>query len=256
MLPLSIFAQRQFSATNAVTFLAYGAFGGIFFLLVVHLQVVAGFSPLAAGIALLPITVLMLLLSAQAGALSARIGPRLPMTLGTAVCAVSLLMMLGIGPGASYWSAVFPSVIVLGLGLSLLVAPLTSTALSSVPDAQAGLASGVNNAVARAAGLLAIAVLPVIAGLSGDSYTDPRAFAAGFRMAVFVSAGVLVAAAVLAAATIRHPKQPAQQSPAEIPSTPTGPEPLDPAAALRHCSVDGPPTAQCAAVQASRHDGR
>jgi MFS family permease len=255
MLPLSIFAQRQFSATNAVTFLAYGAFGGAFFLLVVHLQVVAGFSPLAAGVALLPVTVLMLLLSAQAGALSARIGPRVPMTLGTAVCAVSLLLMLGIGPGASYWTAVFPAIVVLGLGLSLLVAPLTSTALSAVPDAQAGLASGVNNAVARAAGLLAIAVLPVVAGLSGDSYTDPEAFAAGFRIAVLVSAGVLVAAAVLAAVTIRNPKQPGQQPSAEEPSPSAAPEPLDPAAAaLRHCSVDGPPTAQCAAVQASRHD--
>jgi MFS family permease len=191
----------------------------------------------------------MLLLSAQAGALSARIGPRVPMTLGTAVCAVSLLMMLGIGPGASYWSAVFPSVLVLGLGLSLLVAPLTSTAMSSVSDAQAGVASGVNNAVARAAGLLAIAVLPVLAGLSGDSYTDPRAFAEGFRVALLVSAGVLIAAAVLAAVTIRNPKP----MPEPLP-VPDGPEPLDPAAAaLRHCSVDGPTTAQCAAVQASQH---
>ncbi|WP_294569750.1 MFS transporter [uncultured Arthrobacter sp.] len=277
MLPLGIFAVRQFSATNAVTFLIYGAFGGIFFLLVVHLQVVAGFSPLAAGIALLPVTVLMLLLSSRAGALSVRIGPRIPMAAGPAICAVAALMMLGIGEGASYWVDVLPSVVVLGLGLSLLVAPLTSTALSSVPDAQAGLASGVNNAVARAAGLLAIAVLPALAGLSGDAYTDPPVFAEGFRFAAMVCAGVLAAAAVLAAVTVRNPVLPEG---AERPAAPT-PKPADAtgaetagtggsrtaraagawttgsavtgAATLRHCAVDGPPAAVCAAVQESRH---
>ncbi|WP_241521638.1 MFS transporter [Arthrobacter pityocampae] len=169
MLPLRIFDNRQFSAANAVTFLIYGVFGGIFFLLVVHLQVVAGFSPLASGIAMLPITALMLVLSPRAGALSSRIGPRLPMTVGPLLCAAALVLMLRIGPDASYLVDVLPSVIVLGLGLSLLVAPLTSTALSAVPEGQAGLASGVNNAVARAAGLMAIAVLPAAVGLTGDA---------------------------------------------------------------------------------------
>ncbi|MBJ2122088.1 MFS transporter [Arthrobacter sp. MSA 4-2] len=277
MLPLGIFAVRQFSATNAVTFLIYGAFGGIFFLLVVHLQVVAGFSPLAAGIALLPVTVLMLLLSSRAGALSVRIGPRFPMAAGPAICAVAALMMMGIGEGASYWIDVLPSVVVLGLGLSLLVAPLTSTALSSVSDAQAGLASGVNNAVARAAGLLAIAVLPALAGLSGDAYTDPPVFAEGFRFAAMVCAGVLAAAAVLAAVTIRNPALPegAERAPTPKPAdaAATGAETADAggartaraagawttgsavtgAATLRHCAVDGPPAAVCAAVQESRH---
>ncbi|MHA7262737.1 MFS transporter [Arthrobacter sp. TMN-37] len=279
MLPLGIFARRQFSATNAVTFLIYGAFGGIFFLLVVHLQVVAGFSPLAAGVALLPITGLMLLLSARAGALGARIGPRLPMTLGPAICAVSLLFMLGIDEGASYWADVLPSVIILGLGLSLLVAPLTAAAMSSVPDTQAGLASGVNNTVARAAGLLAIAVLPVLAGLSGDAYTDPPVFAQGFRTAVVVCAVVLAAAAVLAAVTIRNPALPeGAERPAAPRSKPadggaTGAETADTggagtaraagawttgsavtgAATLRHCAVDGPPTAVSAAAQELRH---
>ncbi|WP_159802946.1 MFS transporter [Arthrobacter zhaoguopingii] len=277
MLPLGIFAVRQFSATNAVTFLIYGAFGGIFFLLVVHLQVVAGFSPLAAGIALLPVTVLMLLLSSRAGALSVRIGPRVPMAVGPAICAIAALMMLGIGEGSSYWIDVLPSVVVLGLGLSLLVAPLTSTALSSVPDAQAGLASGVNNAVARAAGLLAIAVLPALAGLSGDAYTDPPVFAEGFRFAAMMCAGVLAAAAVLAAVTIRNPALPEGADRPAAPTTKT-PKPADAgatgaetadtaraagawttgsavtgAATLRHCAVDGPPVAMSAAVQESRH---
>jgi MFS family permease len=191
-------------------------------------------------------------------------------------------MMMGIGEGASYWIDVLPSVVVLGLGLSLLVAPLTSTALSSVPDAQAGLASGVNNAVARAAGLLAIAVLPALAGLSGDAYTDPPVFAEGFRFAAMVCAGVLAAAAVLAAVTIRNPALPegAERSTTPEPTTPgtadtgaAGAESADTgdartaraagawttgsavtgAATLRHCAVDGPPAAVCAAVQESRH---
>ncbi|WP_294567681.1 MFS transporter [uncultured Arthrobacter sp.] len=262
MLPLGIFRRRQFSATNAVTLLAYGAFGGIFFLLVVHLQVVAGFSPLAAGVALLPITVVVLLLSAQAGALSTRIGPRLPMAGGSAVCAVSVLMMLGIDESASYWINVLPPIIVLGLGLSLLVAPLTSTAMSSVPDAQAGLASGINNTVARAAGLLAVAVLPVLGGLTGNAYTDPQVFLEGFRMAAMISAGALIAAAVLAAVTIRNPRP----QPARAPSTSAAPAAASSPTqagrpgsttqtpALHYCALDGPPTCVCAAAQGPRHD--
>ncbi|WDF33825.1 MFS transporter [Arthrobacter agilis] len=224
MLPLRIFANRQFSAANAVTFLIYAVFGGIFFLLVVHLQVVSGFSPVAAGIAMLPITALMLVLSPRAGALSARIGPRGPMAVGPLLCAVALVLMLRIGPGASYLIDVLPSVLVLGLGLSLLVAPLTSTALSAVPERQAGLASGVNNAVARAAGLIAIAVLPAAAGLTGDAYTDPSVFAGGFDTACIIGAVVLVVGGLLAALTIRNPRVPESEHPS-------------------HCAVDGPPAA-------------
>ena len=204
MLPLSIFSSRQFSAANAVTFLVYGAFGGVLFLLVVQLQVVAGFSPLAAGTALLPVTVIMLLLSARAGQLAQRIGPRLPMSLGPLVCAAALVLMLRIGPGASYARDVLPAVVVLGLGLALLVAPLTATVLAAADAQHAGVASGVNNAVARAAGLIAVAALPAVAGLSGDSYTDPVQFNSGFRVALAVAAGLLVLGAAVAAATIRN----------------------------------------------------
>ncbi|MDQ0733567.1 DHA2 family efflux MFS transporter permease subunit [Arthrobacter agilis] len=231
MLPLRIFANRQFSAANAVTFLIYAVFGGIFFLLVLHLQIVAGFSPVGAGTSMLPITALMLVLSPRAGALGSRIGPRIPMTVGPLLCAVALVLMLRIGPGASYVLDVLPPVVVLGLGLSLLVAPLTSAALSAVPEHQAGLASGVNNAVARAAGLVAIAVLPAAVGLTGDAYGDPAVFEAGFAAACMIGAVVLVCGGLLAALTIRKPAVPESEHPA-------------------HCAVEGTPAAPGALHQA------
>ena len=255
MLPLGIFRSAQFSAANAVTFAVYGAFGGVFFLLVVHLQVVAGFSPLAAGTAMLPITVLMLLLSARAGALAERIGPRLPMSVGPLICAGALALMLRIGTGADYLTDVLPGVVVLGLGLALMVAPLTATVLAAADARHAGVASGVNNAVARAAGLIAVAVLPALGGLSGDDYTDPEAFASGFRVALLVGVGLLVLGAALAAATIRNDvladRAPAPPAPAAIPA-PRGEDAV--AAATRKragtvpqaaytpfCCIDGPP---------------
>ncbi|MDT4985471.1 MAG: hypothetical protein QOF95_2961, partial [Pseudonocardiales bacterium] len=150
MLPPKIFANRQFTAANLVTFAVYAALGGVFFFLVVNLQVVAGFSPLLAGTALLPVTVIMLLLSARSGAMAGRIGPRLPMTLGPLVAAAGVLLLLRVGPGASYLTDVLPAVTVFGLGLSLIVAPLTATVLAAAETRYAGVASGVNNALARA----------------------------------------------------------------------------------------------------------
>jgi putative Ca2+/H+ antiporter (TMEM165/GDT1 family) len=202
MLPVEVFADRQFTSANLVTFAVYGALGGTLFLLVVHLQVVAGFSPLAAGTSLLPITVCMLLLSARGGALAARIGPRLPMTFGPVTIAAGVLLLRSVGPGASYVVDVLPGAALVGLGLSLTVAPLTTTVLAAASHRFAGVASGVNNAVARAAGLLAVAVLPVLAGITGDDYRDPAAFASGFRVAMALCAGLLVLGGALAAATI------------------------------------------------------
>ena len=202
MLPLGLFASRVFSAVNAVTFVVYGAFGGVFFLLVVALQTVAGFPPLAAGTALLPVTVVMLLLSSRAGAWAQVTGPRLPLTAGPLVCAAGVLLLLRVGPGSSYVTDVLPGVTVLGLGLAWLVAPLTATVLAAADGRHAGIASGVNNAVARAAGLLAVAVLPALGGLSGDDYADPTAFAAGFRTALLTCAALLVAGAVLSAVAV------------------------------------------------------
>jgi EmrB/QacA subfamily drug resistance transporter len=223
MLPVDIFTSRQFTAANLVTFAVYAALGGLFFLLVLDLQVVGGFSPLAAGTSLLPVTACMLLLSARAGAMAQRTGPRLLMTAGPLVSAVGALLMLRIDRDASYVVDVLPAVVVFGLGLSATVAPLTATVLGAASSRHAGIASGVNNAVARAAGLLAVAVLPLVAGLSGADYRDPVAFANGFRIALFLCAGLLAAGGALAAvgisdAGVRRPPQ-----------------------RQRHCAVDGPP---------------
>ncbi len=209
MLPLGIFSSRLFGATNAVTFAVYAAIGGVFLFLVLALQVVAGFSPLAAGAALLPVTVLMLLLSARVGALATRIGPRLPMTVGPALAGVAVLLMSRLGADASYVVDVLPATTLFGLGLALTVAPLTSTVLAAAPDRHAGLASGVNNAVARVAGLLAVAVLPLVAGLDGEAYADPDLLQPAFRTAMMVCAGLLFAGAALSALTVRTPAKPA-----------------------------------------------
>lgn len=205
MMPLELFSSRQFSAANAVTAAVYAALGGVFFLLVLHLQVVAGASPLAAGAALLPVTGLLLVGSARAGALSQRIGPRFPMSAGPLTSALGVLLMLRIDADASYLRDVLPAVTVFGLGLTLTVAPLTSTVLAAAPDRFAGVASGVNNAVARAGGLLAVAVLPLAAGLSADDYRRPEAFADGFRIGMLWCAAALALGGLLAAATIRTP---------------------------------------------------
>lgn len=202
MLPLETFRSRQFTAVNAITLVVYGGMSVMFFLLVLHLQVVAEFSPLAAGTALLPVTAIMLVISARAGALAQRIGPRIPMTVGLVVAAGGMLLVMRIGPGASYVLDVLPAVAVFGLGLSATVAPLTATVLATADPRHAGIASGINNAVARAAGLLAVAAVPPAVGLTGDALSRAGEFAAGFRTAMVVSAALLVAGAVVSLLTI------------------------------------------------------
>ncbi|MFF4479845.1 DHA2 family efflux MFS transporter permease subunit [Streptomyces sp. NPDC001520] len=203
MLPLSIFSSRQFSAVNAVTLCVYAAFGGFFFLSVLDLQVVVGYSALAAGTALLPTTTLMLLLSARSGELGKRIGPRIPLTVGPLLCAAGMLLMTRAGVGAVYWRDILPALLVLGMGMVVVVAPLTATVLASVDVARAGLASGVNNAAARAAGLIAVAALPLLAGMGPEAYRSADAFGDTFRRAMPICAGVLVVGAVLAWRTVR-----------------------------------------------------
>ncbi|WP_227980588.1 MFS transporter [Nocardia spumae] len=203
MLPVEIFASRQFSAINAVTFVMYGAMGVVFFLLVLTLQVVAGFGPMAAGTAMLPSTVLMLLFSASSSELAQRIGPRIPITAGVLLAAGGMLLMIRIGPDASYLTDVLPAALVFGLGLTLAVAPLTATVLATADERHAGVASGVNNAVARAAGLLAVAAIPPLTGLTGAAYNDPELFARGFHTAMLICAVIMVAAAVLTFVTVR-----------------------------------------------------
>jgi EmrB/QacA subfamily drug resistance transporter len=244
ILPLGVFASRTFTAANLVTFAVYAALGGVFFLVTLNLQIVAGFAPLAAGMAMLPLTGLMLVLSARAGALAQRIGPRIPMTLGPLVCAGAMLLFARIGADASYLRTVLPAVVLLGLGLSLTVAPLTATALGAVDDRHAGVASGVNNAVARTAGLLAVAVLPLAAGLGTGSLTDPAALGPTYRSAMLLCAGLLVVGAATAFAGIPgrirgqgegEPGPPPPRSPARFHCPITGP-PLQPSSAAR-CAI-------------------
>ena len=202
MLPPGIFKNRQFTGANLVTVVVYGGFGTVTFLLVVYLQTALGYDAIWAGAALLPMTLLMLALSGYSGALSERIGARLPMTIGPALMAVGLLLMLRIEPGSSYVEAVLPAVVVLGFGLVATVAPLTATVLSSVEDHHAGIASGVNNAVARSAQLMAVAAIPMAAGITGDDYRDPAAFQQGFDRAVWISAILTASGSVVAWFTI------------------------------------------------------
>lgn len=203
MLPLGLFASRTFSAANAMTLLVYAALGAVLFFLVLQLQTVGGYGAMAAGLATLPITVCMLLLASRGGALGARIGPRIPMTVGPMVMGGGTLLLLGVDASVSYWRDVLPGLTVFGLGLALMVAPLTATVLAAAPDQNAGIASGVNNAVARAGSLLAVAALPVAVGLAGEEYADPRAFDAAYGSAMLACAGLLVLGGVVSWLTVR-----------------------------------------------------
>ncbi|MEU6927778.1 MFS transporter [Streptomyces sp. NPDC046385] len=205
MAPPSVFRSRLFTSVNLVTLCVYGAFGGFFFLAALQLQVVSGYSALAAGTAMLPATVLMLLGSAKSGELGERTGPRLPLTVGPLLCAAGMLLMLRVGEDAVYLTDVLPAMVVLGLGMTTLVAPLTATVLASVPVTRAGLASGINNAAARAAGLLAVAALPALTGMSPEAYRSAEEFGDTFRKAMPLCAGLLVAGAVLAWTLVRTP---------------------------------------------------
>ena len=198
MLPPDLFRSRAFTASNLVTFVVYGALGAVAFFLVLHLQVVGGYAPLTAGLATVPLTLLMLGFSARVGVLATRIGPRPLMVTGPTVAAAGVALLAGIPADPSYVRDVLPGVTVFGAGITLLVAPLTVTVLAAVPDDRAGIASGVNNAVARAASLLAVAALPALVGLSGDDNERPAAFAAGYTAAMWWCVGLLLVGAALA----------------------------------------------------------
>jgi EmrB/QacA subfamily drug resistance transporter len=234
MLPLSIFASRQFAAANLVTLVVYAALGGVFFLLVVFLQTSLGYSPVAAGAAALPVTILMLLLSARSGALAQRIGPRIPLTVGPLLLGAGMLLMTTIEAGDSYVAGVLPPVAVFGLGLATTVAPVTATALAAADVQHSGVASGVNNAVSRFAGLLAVAALPVVAGLSGGDFQDPAAFADGFQTAMFVAAALAALGAALAFLTIRNDVL--EEEPAAVAAGPS-----EAGKPCTHCAVAGSP---------------
>jgi EmrB/QacA subfamily drug resistance transporter len=227
MLPLGVFRSRQFSGANAVTFAVYGALGGALFLLPVELQLVVNYSPLESGLALLPVTVIMLLFSARSGQLAARIGPRLQMTAGPFVVGAGLLLLTRATHSGNYLTQVLPAVLVFGTGLAITVAPLTSTAMGAAPAEHAGVASAVNNVVARAAGLMAVAILPLLAGITGAAALDPDHFAVGFRDAMIIAGLTCAAGGLIAAATIRNPKN--------------APKLLDHHLRKYHCALDATP---------------
>ncbi|MBF6221051.1 MFS transporter [Nocardia abscessus] len=224
LVPPALFGSRVFTAANLVTFAVYAALGGVFFLLVLELQLVAGYSPLMSGVATVPITLIMLLLSAPAGRWAQAHGPRIPMTAGPLLAAAGLVLLLRIGPETTYLTDVLPGVLVFGLGLAVLVAPLTGAVLGAVPASEAGIASGVNNAVARTAQLLAVASLPGLAGISG-ALGDSAAFDDGFATAMWLCVGLLVLGGMLAAVLLRPERRPAT---------------LDNVDCMPQCAVAGP----------------
>lgn len=207
LVPLELFADRVFTAANICTFAIYGALTGVFFLLVLQLQYVSGYSPLEAGLATLPPTILMLLFSGRAGALGDRFGPRWPMTFGPLIMALGLMLYLRIDEDPRFVLEVLAGGVVFGIGLTLMVAPLTTSVLASAPADQTGIASGINNAVARTAGLIAVAAIPPLAGIAGADFASPEVFGPGFRMGTWICAGMLTLAAVLAATLIRKPQR-------------------------------------------------
>lgn len=192
MAPVELFASRVFSAANLMTFLVYGALGAVLFLLVLQLQVTSGYSALQAGLATLPITVVMLLFSSRAAVIASRTGPRLPMSVGPLFCAAGVLLLAFVGRDASYLTAVFPGMLLFAVGLTTLVSPLTTAVLAAAPDRHAGVASGINNAVARAGSLLAVAALPALVGLSGEDYQHASALTDGFRRGELLCALLLL----------------------------------------------------------------
>jgi MFS family permease len=204
MLPPAVFADRQFTGANLATLAVYGALGGGSLFFVLQLQTVLGYDATAAGAAMLPAIGVITLLAPRFGALAQRIGPRLPMTVGPLVCAVGTLWLVGVDGSAPYVLEVLPGSLLQGLGMAVTVAPLTATVLAAAPEHLSGVASGVNNAVARAAQLLAVAALPVAVGLSGDDYTQPLGFTAGYRTALMVCAGLFAVGGLLSWRTIRN----------------------------------------------------
>jgi EmrB/QacA subfamily drug resistance transporter len=234
MLPPGIFAAAQFRAANLVTVAVYAGLGVVFFLLVLQLQQVLGYSAVNAGAATLPITALMLLLSSRSGQLADRIGPRVQLTVGPLMVALGFLLMSRIDAGDTYLIDVLPPVLLVGLGLATTVAPLTATALAAVDDRHAGVASGVNNTLARASQLAAVAAVPVLAGITGEVFLDPDRFSDGFSNAMLIAAGIVACGGLTGFVAVRNP----------APDEATPPR----AAAVVgrvHCGVEGPAIDQC-----------
>jgi EmrB/QacA subfamily drug resistance transporter len=237
MLPLEMFRSRQFASAIVLALVTYAALGGVIFLFVAFLQITLGYTALQAGAATLPVTLLLLILSGPSGALAGRIGPRIPLAAGAVLTSAGLLLMAQIHPGDSYIVEVLPSLIVFGVGLAALITPITATVLATVDARHSGIASAVNNAVSRLGQMIAVAALPLAAGLSAANFQDPAKMAAGFPVAMTVAAGMSFAAALLAWTTISddilsRPGADNEQVAKELPPS-----------LQRHCAVAGTPLA-------------
>ena len=221
LVPPQLFADRAFTTTNIATFALYASIGVTFFFVAYQLQVAAGWSALESGSALLPATVLMLLGSARSGALAQRIGPRIQLTAGPLILAAGLLALSRIGTDPSWLRDVLPGATLLGVGLVTFVAPLTATVMGSVDADHVSVASGVNNAIARTATLTALAIIPVVAGLT--TATDPDAVTDAYRTGLIIAAICAATAAPIAFVGL-------------APTTH-----LRPSCRRSYCPVDGPP---------------
>lgn len=246
MLPLSLFRNHNFSVGNVATLAVYAGLTASFFLLVVFLQQVAGYSALAAGLAGVPVTVILFLLSPKMGALAGKYGPRLFMGFGPIIGGAAWLLLTRLGPQVDYWTEVFPAIVLFGVGLAITVAPLTAAILGDVNPEQAGIASAVNNAVARVAGLIAVAAVGAVvaaqfaATLNKQCPTAPAGFIdkarqvplqitppkpyahdASFKTALTISSvqafhagvyavsGLMIAGGAISLVGIRNPSRPA-----------------------------------------------
>jgi EmrB/QacA subfamily drug resistance transporter len=214
LLPLSIFRSRIFAGANEATFAIYAALGAVLFLGVLQLQQVLHYSPLESGVALFPLTLIMLALSSRSGKLATSIGPRIPMTVGPVLAAVGMALFARVVAGASYATSVLPAAVALGFGMVLTVPALTTTAMGAVDANRAGVASAVNNDVARFASLAAVAIIPALAGIStGGSSVNAATFSSGYQVAMYICAGLCASAGLISFVTVRQPRRPCEPAP-------------------------------------------
>lgn len=211
MIPLQLFENRCFSSLNLMTFLLYGAFGGSLLLIPYVLIEAGGYSPIEAGLSLMPLSVLLGALSPLMGKLAVRLGPRVPLTVGPIVVGIGLLLATRIASDQAYWSHAFPAILTMSIGMTLAVAPLTSTVLAAVDKHQTGMASGFNSAVARIGGLIAVALLGAVLMGQGQELLQPFAVALAV-MGVVAAFGGVAAFFGLTGKWQRHEPEPGQVS--------------------------------------------
>ena len=211
MVPLQLFENRCFSSLNLMTFLLYGAFGGAMLLIPYVLIEAGGYSPIQAGLSLLPLSILLGGLSPLMGKLAVRLGPRIPLTLGPIIVGAGLLLATRIASNQAYWTNAFPAILIMSIGMTLAVAPLTSTVLAAVDKHQTGMASGFNSAVARLGGLIVVALMGAVLMGQGDALLEPFSKAL-VVMGIVAALGGVAAFFGLGGKWKRHEPEPGQVS--------------------------------------------